>query len=300
MNARQMQYAILLSKIRNFTQVAEELNITQPALSKQILSLEKELGLKLFDRDTMPVTLTPAGEHFVREAQELLYKEEQLVKSMEEYRLGNEGRLVIGVSPFRSLYLIPGLVKKVKQKYPGIRICLHEPTSDQIRKEAAEGKYDFAIVNLPVDETVLDVLPMEPETLVLAVPNAMAERVLPQNNGRLQEIDLSICRDIPFIAAKPQQEMRRYFDQLCAKADFKPRIAVEVTGLTTAWAMANAGVGAALLPLQFAAGEIFGEGITLYTIKGSATARQTVIVTRRGQYLSEYAQYAISLLTEQE
>ena len=66
MNSRQLQYAIALSEIRNFSQVAEKLNISQPALSKQILSLENELGVKLFDRATTPLLVTPAGQQFIQ------------------------------------------------------------------------------------------------------------------------------------------------------------------------------------------------------------------------------------------
>ena len=76
MNSRQLHYAIMLSEIRNFSQVAEKLNISQPALSKQILSLENELGIKLFDRTTTPLTVTPAGQHFIQGAADLVYKED--------------------------------------------------------------------------------------------------------------------------------------------------------------------------------------------------------------------------------
>ena len=76
MNYRQLQYAIALSETRNFSQVADKLKISQPALSKQILSLENDLGVKLFDRSTVPLTVTPAGEHLIREAKELLYRED--------------------------------------------------------------------------------------------------------------------------------------------------------------------------------------------------------------------------------
>ena len=55
-NSRQMQYAILLSKVRNFSQAAEKLDISQPALSKQILNLESELGTRLFDRNSVPLS----------------------------------------------------------------------------------------------------------------------------------------------------------------------------------------------------------------------------------------------------
>ena len=170
MNPKQLQYVIELSKTRNFSQAAQALQVSQPALSKQILALEKDLGVKLFDRETNPMTLTPAGEVFVRDARELVYKQEQLSRCMERYRTGQEGRLAIGISPFRSLYLLPEVLKKVRDRFPGIQIDLHEYASGILRREAAEGKYDFAVVNLPVDESVLDATPIEPDTLVLAVP----------------------------------------------------------------------------------------------------------------------------------
>ena len=157
MNTRQLQYAIELSQVCNFSQVAEKLNITQPALSKQILSLENELGVKLFDRTTTPMVLTAAGESFIRQAKELLIRQEQLAHSLRSFQSGDSGRLVIGVSPFRAIYMIPQIAEKVRKKFPGVQILLHEVGSGTLRKEVAEGKYlwtrtvtdytDNAIVN---------------------------------------------------------------------------------------------------------------------------------------------------------
>lgn len=297
MNSRQLQYAILLAKVRNFSQVAEKLSITQPALSKQIGNLEKELGILLFDRSTVPLTLTPAGEAFIRDAQDLLYREDQLLRSMERYKSGEAGRLTIGISPFRTLYMIPKIVKQVRERFPGIQVNLHETGSDALRREAAEGKYDFAIVNLPVDESMLDVIPLEPDTLVLAVPNGMLHLLHNAPEEPLAPIDLSDCGQLPFVVVGPSQEMRQLFDRLCAQANFHPNIAMEVVGVTTAWAMAHTGIGAALLPLQFINDEFFDRDVTLFTIRNNPYRRQPAVVMRRGQYLSEYAQYAISLLT---
>ena len=134
MNSRQLQYAILLSQIRNFSQVAENLNISQPALSKQILSLESELDLKLFDRTTTPLTVTPAGQYFLQEAQELLYKEDQLLRSMDRFKSGEAGQLVIGVTPFRSSYLIADIVKACRTAFPHIQVKLQEAGTDILRK----------------------------------------------------------------------------------------------------------------------------------------------------------------------
>jgi len=296
MNSRQFQYAIMLSETLNFSQVAEKLNISQPALSKQILSLENELGVRLFDRGTTPLTLTAAGEHFIREAQELLFREDQLKRSMEDFRSGERGRLVIGITPFRSQYLIPPIAKKLRDKYPGVQIILHEAGSDILRKEAAEGKYDFAVINLPVDDSVLDITPIEPDTLVLAVPNSMLN-LLPQDpEGQLPEINIAACKDLPFVVVGQNQELRKHFEKLCATADTHPQIAMEVVGITTAWTMSRAGIGAALLPKQLIDDD-HRDRVTLFKLTHDIYARQPAVVTRKGQYISQYAKYAISLLT---
>ncbi len=298
MNRKQLQYVIELSEDLNFSVVAEKLGITQPALSKQILSLEKELDIKLFDRNNIPMTLTAAGEHFVAEAKKLIYKEDQLIRSMEDYKSGKLGKLEIGISPFRSLYLIPDIVSKVKEKFPGVTVVLHEEGSDQLRKNAVEGKYDFAVVNLPVDESVLDVKLIEADTLVLAVPQKLVGKLPASSKDHIPEIDLKSCKNIPFVVVSPLQEMRQLFDKLCAEAEFTADVSMEVVGVSTAWSMARAGVGATLLPLQFAKNFDFDESISLYTLKNCRYSRQPAVVTRRGQYLSEYAKYAIELLTK--
>ena len=175
-------------------------------------------------------------------------------------------------------------------------MCLHEPSSDEIRKEAAEGKYDFAIVNLPVDESVLDVIPMKKEKMVLAIPATMLDRLPSMPEGELPQIDLKDCAQIPFVAAKQSQEMRQHFDKLFARAGIHPNIAIEVTGLTSAWALANAGLGAALLPLQFVSHEDT-KAVRLFLVNDSVSFRQPVIVTRRGWPLTDFAKYAIELLS---
>lgn len=286
----------MLSETLNFSQVAEQLGISQPSLSKQILNLEKELGVKLFDRNHSPLTLTPAGEYFMLNAKELLYKEDQILKALDDFKSGDKGQLTIGVTPFRSLYLMPEIIKEIRKKFPGVKVTLQEVNSTQIRKEATEGKYDFAIVNLPVDSSILEVTPLEADTLVLAVPNSLTHYLSKSSEDLI--LDFKNTKELPFVVLGPNQELRQLFDNLCLSADFSPNIATEVVGVATAWAMARAGVGAALLPLQFVKNQYFDQNLKLYKIKNNLYSRQPAIVTRRGQYLSEYAKYAIELLTK--
>ena len=210
---------------------------------------------------------------------------------MEDYRSGQAGRLTIGISPFRSLYLIPNIVKQIHNQFPKVQVCLHEVSSDRLRQDASEGKFDFAIVNLPVDVELMEVIPLETDMLVLAVPEAMAA-ALPDRDS----LTLNECGDLPFIVVGQQQEMRQLFEKLCTAADYHPNIAAETVGLASAWALVSAGVGISLLPKQFVTSNSFCAGLRLYGLQNVSSIRQPAIAYRKGQYLSEYAQYAISLL----
>lgn len=298
MNARQLKYAIILSETRNFSQAAEQLGVSQPTLSKQIIHLETELGLKLFDRDTSPLELTPAGEFFMGKARELLYAEDQLEKSLERFKTGENGKLTIGVTPFRSMSLMPELVKKIKAKYPGVKVVLHEANAGQLRKDAVEGVCDFVIVNLPVEDPALQVTPIAPDALALAVPNRLASGLACPEKKSGETIDLREAKDLPFVTLGQGQELRQLLEKLCAADGFYPDIAAEVVSITTAWAMARAGVGAVLLPLQLAEMENPDEKLRLYPLQEGLYSRQPAVVTRRGQYISEYAAYAIELLKQ--
>ena len=295
MNSRQLQYAVMLSEMRNFSQVAEALEISQPALSKQIISLENDLGVKLFDRGTTPLTLTAAGEFFVEKAKSLLFEEDVLLKTMDRYRSGEIGHLTIGISPFRSLYLMPPIIKALKEKYPDLQIALREYGRTQLHKGLNEGQYDFIITNLPVDESTLDVVPLEQDTLVLAVPDGLT-RLIKWDGSADGTIDLAQCEDLPFVVVSSGQEMRQLFDSLCRIAHIQPKIYVEVVGIATAWAMVQSGMAATLLPRQFIQSEMTHERISLFEIKQNTYIRQPAVVTRRGQYISEYARCAIDLL----
>lgn len=295
MNLRQLQYAVWLSESGSFSQLAEKLNITQPALSKQILSLEKELGVQLFIRSGSPMKITVAGEYFIKQAKELLYKEDQLLRSMEQFRSGDKGELIIGITPFRSAYLIPSIVKKVRDRFPGVRVKLVEEGSEQLRKDAADGKFDFAVINMPVDEAILNVRLIEPDRLALVLPDELVSTL--SETADKSEIDFNECQNTPFIVLGTNQEMRILFEKLCVSCNVNPPIAAEAVNMTTAWEMACHGVAATLLPLQFINSITVDRKLTVIPLKNNIQLRQPAIVTKHGQYISPYAEYAIRLLT---
>ena len=295
MNSRQLYYAVQLARTGSFSKLAEQLNVSQPALSKQILALEGELGIKLFKRTSNSVTPTPAGAHFIREADQILYREDQLVKSMMQFKSGDKGELIIGATPFRSSYLVPGLIKSLNERFPGLTVKLIEEGSEFLRHDAAEGKFDIAIINLPVDDSILEVIPLEPDRLVLAVPEKLCDEY--SLNG--ESVSFSECEGLPFVVVSEAQEMRVLFEKLCVSLNVHPRIVAEVTGLVTALEIACSGVGAALLPKQLV-DKRRSPSLRVFELNFKTTLRQPAVVRKKGQFESAYAAYAVRLLRGEE
>lgn len=292
MNQRQLQYVVQLAEEGSFSALAQKLKITQPALSKQVLALENELGVRLFDRSSSPVMLTAAGEHFVRQARGLLHGQQQLQHTMEQFRNGQRSRLVIGATPFRSSYILPRLIRQLREQYPGVQVELIEEGSHLLRKDAAEGRFDLAVINLPVDETVLDVTPIEQDRLALVIPN----NLLPDNLKDKQQVEFKDCQELPFAVVGKNQEMRILFEKLCTINGVTPPVAVQVVGLTTAWDMACSGVAATLLPIAFINKKLPGPAVTVLELVNAVYLRQSAVVTKKGQCISPLIRCAIDLL----
>ncbi len=293
MNSRQLQYAVILSETKNFSTAAEKLNISQPAFSKQIIALENELQIKLFDRSTNPLSLTAAGEFFIEKARELLLREDVLLKTMEKYKTGERGKLVIGAVPFRSSYMMPVLIKKIKEKFPYLQLELREYGLSVLKEGLLNGEYDFAIMNLPINEPQFDTIPLKEDILVLAVPDCLI-RFVESDGDKI--VDLSMAKDLPYVTVGKEQEMRKLFDVLCAKANIEPDIYATVTGVATAWEMVKSGVAATIIPKQFVLAKGDCSKVKLFEIKNTPYTRQSAVVLRRGQFVSEYAKYAIDVL----
>lgn len=296
MNSRQLQYALVLAQTRNFSLAAQKLDMSQPALSKQIIALENEIGIKLFDRGTNPLALTAAGEFFIEKSRKLLFEEDVLLKTLEKYKSGERGKLVIGAVPFRSSYMMPKLIKNIKEKFPNVQVELHEYGLSVLREGLLKGEYDFAIMNLPVNEPEFEAIPLTPDTLVLAVPEELKTYMETWEKDEID--DLSPAKNLPFVTVGKEQEMRKLFDVLCAQANIEPDIYATVTGVATAWEVVKSGVAATIIPKQFVLAKGDYSKVKLFEIKNTPYTRQSAVVLRRGQFVSEYAKYAIEELTK--
>src|SRR4051812_27854927 len=125
MTLTQVEYFVAVARERHFRRAADCLERTQPAVSLQIQRLEGELGLRLFERNGVRVSLTGAGELFLPHAERILLESKAAVLRMEEVRVGISGRIRIAVVPTVAAHFLPGVLSKFSSTYPNVELIIH-------------------------------------------------------------------------------------------------------------------------------------------------------------------------------
>lgn len=122
MDLRSLQYAVALEEEQSFIRAARKVHISQPAMSRSIQALERELGLVLFERNARTIVPTVAGREFLQRARRILYEANSLRHEMDLIRSGEGGKLAFGVGPIVAVSLTPILLAEAVQQYPQMRL----------------------------------------------------------------------------------------------------------------------------------------------------------------------------------
>ena len=133
------EYIVAVAEERSFSKAAQVLFVSQSSLSKYILQVEKTMGVKLFDRNTVPLKITFAGELFLEKARQILDLERQLKQQMEDIANVNFGRITIGVSPYIGSYIMPYILPRFYEKYPKVTVILLEKNILELERMAYNG-----------------------------------------------------------------------------------------------------------------------------------------------------------------
>lgn len=169
---RKLRYFLAVAEELHFGRAAERLHIAQPALSRQIRALEKELGAELFMRDRRSTVLTPVGEQLVHEATSLLANADALLRRISAAREGVM-RLTVGFMP--GITLAP-VVRLLRERHPGLDVrMLRTGWHDQV-EVLHDARADVGIVRLPIDPAGLEIRPLytEPRLVVVASTHRLA------------------------------------------------------------------------------------------------------------------------------
>jgi DNA-binding transcriptional LysR family regulator len=173
---RFMQAAIALAEELNYLRASERLHISQPALSKQIIELESQLGFRLFDRNHQTVEVTPAGMRFVEEARESLLHAERAAASARAAFSGADEVLSIGKTPYTDPFLVSILSSIRLPLFPGMRIKFTSNYSKELSHQVLGGTLDLALITGIPDTPKLSALELadRPYYIAMALEDELA------------------------------------------------------------------------------------------------------------------------------
>lgn len=214
----QLLYFQTIVELHTFSEAANFLNISQSALSKQIASLEQELGIQLFDRSYRQIKLTKAGSIFLADAKKMLYQYYQMQEHIYTYKQSHESKLKIAMLPILSHYNFAKKIHTFKHLYDNIQIDIHEIEERDITNTLTNQNYDIFILrgNHKIVSSYTKILLYE-DTLV-----AIASKNHPISKKKI--ISFQELKDEALLLPPPYTKISKIANESCQKHNFIPQI----------------------------------------------------------------------------
>ena len=258
---QEMKYIYTVYKSGSFSKAANELFITQPALSISVAKVEARIGVPLFDRTKKPLKLTEAGEYYIRKYHEIRNLEHELDQQLNDLTSLHTGTLRIGGTYYFNAHVLPPVLVAFSDKYPGISLKLVEAGADSLLQMLYDQDIDltFNCSSRPKDSFRRS--PCFVDTLLLSVPSRLVPDSLsccmlsPDDVLGKKHLDpvcpvvsLKAFSGLPFITLTPGNDLHSRAHLLFQEAGITPEIRMEVRQLVTAWQLSAAGMGVTFLP----------------------------------------------------
>lgn len=239
MEIDQLNYFLKVAECQSFTRAAEELGISQPALSRSIQRLEEELGQPVFERKVRSLAMTDAGKLLKIRAKQVL---DILADTKAEITDdGQSGVVRIGAIPTIAPYFLPDLLRAFSSSHPRAMVQVNEATTDQLIKNCSHGEIDLAILALPLATKHLDIETLFEEELYLVVPpdHELASK---------QEICLADTESFPFVLLNEAHCLSENVLSFCRNRSYQPVVVERTSQLATIQELVAVGHGISMVP----------------------------------------------------
>jgi DNA-binding transcriptional LysR family regulator len=167
---RHLETFCRVADLKSFSKAADDLFLTQPTVSGHILSIEKSLSLRLFDRTSREVRLTKAGEVFLEHASKILSSRKYLLNALSEFSQGIRGELSLGASTIPGEYLLPKLMGDFKKEYPRFIISLKIADTKEIVQYVLQDSVEFGIIGAKLNHPSLHYERYEEDEIIVVAP----------------------------------------------------------------------------------------------------------------------------------
>lgn len=243
MELRHLRYFRTVATELHFGRAAEKLHISQPPLTKQIQDLEAELGFNLFNRTKRSVVLTPAGRAFLGEVNQILQQLDRAIDIGSKTSRGELGQISIGFVGSATYNILPVMLQQFRDRYPDVRIELHELTTDRQLIWLREGRIDVGLIRPPIVDCDFNSQVIFTESVVVALPTN-------HHLAMVESIDLAALATEPFILF-PRELAPGLYDPIiaiCQAAGFSPQVVQECIQMQTIVSLVSANMGVSILP----------------------------------------------------
>jgi DNA-binding transcriptional LysR family regulator len=246
MNLRQALTFVTVAELGTVSKAALQLRVAQPALSRQIIDLERELGLRLFDRVGRRLLLTGEGEQMIAGCRVLLNCASSVKEQAQLLRHGDRGVLKVAGSPQHIESVLARFLPRYAKRYPNVHVKISEGTGSEILTLLERGEIHLGqnlLHAVKLDEHHFGSLPLGSVELLAACHPSM-------QLGPHRSIEIARLAEFPLLLMDRGFGFRRAFDAAGRMAGLKPNISFESRNPHTLLALAEAGHGVAIVPSQ--------------------------------------------------
>lgn len=289
MDFEQLRTFQQVCRLKSFSRAAEKLGLTQPAISAQIRSLEKEIGARLFDRDGGKVTFTAAGRLFEPFAEHCLQCQSHIVVAVNELYRSARGEVSVSASEATSLYVLPQVFAQYKKQFARVNLNIVRAEHQRSLDAVLNRDVDFAVVSTPAKDPRLVVQAIHRDELVLAVPpnHPLATRDSIKPDELLQ---------YPMLLLK-QGRQRTLINNFFGGFDAHPRIAMELDSSELLKRLICADMGMGFLPHANVMDDAHAGLLKIVKVEGMRITRELSLIFRKDRTLTRAAQAFLELAT---
>ncbi|MBF0292609.1 MAG: LysR family transcriptional regulator [Nitrospinae bacterium] len=275
----QLDLFLVAAKLRNFSRAAEQMSISQPAFSAQIIKLEKILGSPLFERIGRRIELTEAGSVFETYTQATLNSLREGKQAIDDITKNVVGKLRLGASTTIANYILPYRLGGFKKKYPLAGIEMMVGNTSQIEQALLRGEIDLGLVEGPVRNKSISVHLFMKDELVVIYPYAHRWKSRPA-------VSLDEFKKEPLIIRERGSGTRRVFTDVIDPEKNHLNIVMEIGDTEAIKKSARAGLGVAVMSRAAVEEEIKAKTLRATRIEGVGMERSLNLIILKNRYLS--------------
>ncbi|AMX04058.1 LysR family transcriptional regulator [Microbulbifer thermotolerans] len=291
MDLKVLRYLVEIVRHGGFGKAAEQVHLSQPALSKAIRGLEEALGETLLERGGRGsrVRLTPAGKVVYRHANALLEGREQMLNELRMLRGLECGELRIGLSPLGSGEIFAPVIARFRELYPGVEIHLRERGGVEQEDALRNGEIELATSLKPTDEDIAWMQICD-DPMMVALPHA-------HPMSETGAIRLEALAEVPIVGFEPGFMLSKLIRDNCRAVGFDPRVVAEVSHPDFGLALVAAGTGVMLLP-RLIAERHKTDGVVVVPLDSTLLRWTLSLIWRRNASLSFAARKMREMIRE--